>query len=267
MPIAELLLFSALNPGAGPTAASGAISGDSLGVRSFAAPDKCYLENMIRMGTTAGFMQVRSPQFHDVARGIRITPAESPSLFSLPAEVSQTLTSGDQLILELSGGAAETDLALLSLYYTNLGSGSARLYSSGDILGNVKSIKPQSVAVVSSATVGQWVDVNIGATENVLHAGADYAVLGYMTNANLAAIALRGQDTSNYRIGGPGSTSEFATTEYFVRMSDKTGRPHIPVFNAGNVGNTSVSVCAATASVGATVELILAELVTPLSSR
>lgn len=267
MAIIDTILTAAVNPGAGPTAATVAASGDSLQVRAFQAPAKCYLENIIRMGTAGGFVQVRSPMLHDVARGIRITPAESPSLYSLPAEVAQTLSSGDVLITEMSGGAAETDIALLQLYYTDLGSNGARLFSPGDILGNIKSVKPQAVAVVSSATIGAWADVNLGATENVLHANADYAVLGYMTNAALGAIALRGQDTGQFRIGGPGSTLEIGTTEYFVRMSERTGRPHIPVINAANIGNTTVSVCSATASVAATVELILAELVSPLPSR
>lgn len=263
---ADTLLYSAVNPGAGPSLASTALSGDPASVRSFLASDSAILDNIIRMGTTAGFVQVRSPLFHDNVRGVRITPAESPSVFSLPGEAQQKLQPQDTLTVELSGGAAETDIALLQLYYSNLPGASARLHQWGDISGIIKSIKPIAVAVTSPATAGAWSDTLITASENLLHANTDYAVLGYMSNINLGAICLKGIDTSNLRVGGPGSTQEYPTSAFFVRMAQQTGRPYIPVFNSANANGTFVSVCAATASVAATVELICVELAQNLSN-
>lgn len=258
----ETVLFGAVNPGAG---AAGVVApGDPTVIRAFQQPAKAYLEQIIRMGATAGFVGVTSPMLHDPIRGIRITPLESPSVFSLPAEVSQSLISQDTLTVTISGGAAESDIAAISVYYTDLPGATARLYSWGDIGGNVKTIKPQAVAVVSSATPGQWVDTSMTTTENLLHANTDYAVLGYMSNAALGVIGIKGTDTSNFRAAGPGSTLELATTDYFVKMSNLTGRPHIPVFNSANAANTFVSVAASGVSVAATVELILAELVNPM---
>lgn len=263
---AELILVSAVNPGAGPTAFTPGGSGDSLSVRSFSPADKARLEGVIRMGTTAGFVQVRSPLFHDNVRGIRVTPAESPSVFSLPGDALQGVQPQDTLIVEGSGGAAETDIALLQLYYDNLPGASPRLHSWGDIANNIASVKPISVAVTSSATAGNWVDTLLTTSENLLHANKDYAVLGYMANVALGAIALKGIDTGNLRVGGPGSTQEYPTTNYFVDLTNRTGRPHIPVFNSANANGTFVSVCAATASVAATVELICVELASNLAS-
>lgn len=262
----DTVLVAATNPGAGGIVGNTASSGDTLSVRNFNPPDSCFLENIIRMGTTAGFVQVQSPLLHDNVFGIRITPAESPSLFSLPAELTQGLQAQDTFVVTIAGGAAEIDLALLQLYYTNLPGVSARLHSQGDIAGNVRYIKPIRIAVTSSATVGTWVDTVLTTTENLLHANKDYAVLGYMSNAALGAIGIKGIDTGNLRVAGPGSTSELATTDFFTAMSNLTGRPHIPVFNAANVNGTFVSVCAATASVAATVELICAELLNNLSN-
>ena len=256
----DTVLVASINPGAGGAVATVTASGDTLSVRNFTNPDSAYLENIIRMGTAAGFVGVTSPLLHDNTRGIRITPAESPSVFALPAEVTQGLQAQDTLTVTLSGGAAETDIALLSLYYTNLPGVSARLHSRGDIAGNVANIKPIAVAVTSSATIGAWVDTVLTTTENLLHANTDYAVLGYSANAALGAVGIKGIDTGNLRVAGPGSTSEFPTTDYFALMSDRTGRPHIPVFNAANVNGTFASVCASTASVAATVEFICAEL-------
>lgn len=256
----DTVLVAATNPGAGGAVGTIASSGDSLSVRNFLPTDSAYLENIIRMGTAAGFVGVTSPLLHDPIFGIRITPAESPSLFSLPAEYTQSLQPQDTFTVTISGGAAEIDLALLQIYYTNLPGASARLHMPADIAGNIANIKPLRVAVTSSPTVGAWTDTVVTTTENILHANTDYAVLGVMTNVSLAAIGIRGIDVGNMRACCPGATLELGTTNFFMDMSRKTGRPHVPVFNAANANGTFASVCAATASVAATVEFILAEL-------
>lgn len=262
----DTVLCAAVNPGAGPTAATVTASGDTLAVRNFAAGSAAFLEQLTRMGTTAGFVQVRSPLLHDNNQGIRVTPGESPGAYQLPVQTGQMLEPQDQLTVELSGGAGETDIAGLHIYYQNLPGAAARLHSWGDIAGNIANVKPIRAAVTSSATVGAWVDTLITVSEDLTHANTDYAVLGYSTNTALGLIGLKGIDTGNLRAAGPGGTSEFPTTEYFVRLSDKTGRPHIPVFNSANKNGTFVSVAAATASVAATVELICVELANNLSS-
>lgn len=260
MPAIDSILVNAINPGAGPAAGSVAASGDSLSVRNFNAPNKAYLQNIVRMGTAAGFVQVRSPLLHDNVRGIRVTPAESPSIFSLPGIALQQARPQDTFICELSGGGAETDIAILNMYYENLPGGAARLFDWSDIQPLVKNIKPLAVAVTSSATIGAWSDTVITTSEDLTHANTDYAVLGYMTNAAFGYVGIKGIDTANLRAGGPGATSELPTTNYFVRMAKDTGNPWIPVINSANKNGTFASVCAATASVAGVVEFILAEL-------
>lgn len=262
----DTILVTALNPSTGPTAGNVANSGDPLSIRNFNPPDQAFLENIIRMGTTAGFAQVRSPLLHDNVQGIRITPAESPSVFSLPGVLNQQVQPQDTLIVEMSGGAAESDIVLVQNYYTNLPGAAARLHAWSDIQGLVANVKPIRCAVTSSATVGAWQDTVITTSENLLKANTDYAVLGYMANSAFGFIGLKGPDTGNLRAGGPGSTQEFPTTQFFVRMSQDTGRPHIPVFNAANANATFISVCAATASVAGVVELVCAQLSQNLSN-
>jgi hypothetical protein len=256
----DTILAVATNPGAGGAAASTTASGDPTIVRAFQSPAQAFLDNITRMGATLGFAQVVSPTLHDPVTGLRITPGETPSVFALPGAEGQELTSGDQLSLSISGGAAESDVMALHTYYTDTGGVDASLFLPGDIDGNIDNIKTQRVAVTSSATIGAWSDTLVGTTENLLVANRDYAVLGYLTNTALAVIGIRGNNTGNLRACGPGSTSEFPTSQYFRYMAEKTGRPYIPVFNQQNVGNTFVSVAAATASVAAVVTLILAEL-------
>jgi hypothetical protein len=259
MPAIDMVLTAATNPSAGPTAFTAA-SGDSLSVRNFAFADGAQLQNLIRMGTTAGFSQVRSPLLHDNVRGIRVTPGESPSVFSLPGVAMQNLRPQDTLIVEGSGGAAEVDLICLTNYYNNLPGAQARLFNWGDISPLIKNIKPISVAVTTSVTAGTWTDTVITTTEDLTHANTDYALLGYMASTAVGVVALKGIDTGNLRAGGPGSTSELATTNYFQYMGQATGQPWIPVFNSANKNGTFVSCTAATASVSTTIELIFAEL-------
>ncbi len=256
----ETVMASAVNPGAGGAVGVFTLSGDTGQVRSFDAPAKATLLNLIRMGTTAGFAGVRSPLLHDAVTGIRFTPAESPSVYALPGWIGQDLTSQDTLTFDISGGAAETDLELATIYYDNVGGATARLFSPSDIQGNVENVKPQRVAVTSSATAGTWVDTLLGTTENLLHANTDYAIVGYAASVNLAAVGIKGIETGNLRVCGPGSTQEYPTTDYFWQMSVRTGKPCIPVINAANIGGLFVPCAAATASVASTVELYLAEL-------
>lgn len=258
---ADTILASAVNPGAGGAAAVVTPSGDSNVVRYFDPSRPAYLDLITRMGTAAGFAQVVSPALHDAVTGIRVTPGESPSAFALPARGAQPMTPGDNLSLSISGGAAETDIMAVHMYYTDAPGFAARLHSYGDIANNIDNIKTQRVAVTSAATIGAWSDTLITTTENLLIAGRDYAVLGYITNTALAVIGIKGGDTSGLRVCGPGATLEFPTSQFYSWMSDQTGRPYIPVFNQQNVFNTFVSVAAATASVAAVVTLILAELV------
>ena len=256
----DTILTSAVNPGAGPTAFTGAVSGDSTVVRNFAPTDMAYLEHLIRRGAATGFARVRSALLADNVTGIQFFTGETPSVFMMPQERGEALNAQDNLIVEGSGGAAETDLILLGVYYTNLLGASARLHSWGDISGLVKHIKPVHVAVAASATIGQWKDTLITATENLLAANTDYAVLGYGTDVALGAVGVKGQDTANLRITGPGTTLFEDTGNFFVAMDTATGRPHIPVINSANAGSTFVSVCDQAAATAANVTLILAEL-------
>lgn len=241
-------------------------NGDSNLVRSFSSPATATLEGLFYQATTRGQIRVRSPLFHDYVRGIQFTPGESPVQFTFPREIGQQLTAQDALTLEMNGGlAAETDVMVMSIYYSNLNGASARLYQWGDIKGNIKNIKPLEVDLAASATPGQWNDVVITTTENILHANKDYAVLGYLVDNPCAAVGLRGIDTGNLRVTGPGVTRTIDTSDYYVKMSDLHGTPHIPVFNSANAGGTFVSLVEGTAAAAHKVQLICAELSTNLS--
>jgi hypothetical protein len=123
----------------------------------------------------------------------------------------------------------------------------------------VANVKPITVAITTSATIGQWTDTVVTTTEDLTKANTDYAVLGYATSAALGMVAVKGSDVSNFRVGGPGSTNLEDTSNYFVRMSDYHGIPFIPVFNAANKNAFFVSTVDSAASTASTITLFCAQ--------
>ena len=240
--------------------------GDSLVVRSFAPPNKGLLDNITVKGGQSVTARLTSPYLHDTTRGITVITAQAPSLRTLPRQGGQMLSAQDAMVLQLTSGGANSSIVALHTYYTDLGASDARLHSWGDVGGLITQVKPVEIDVTASATIGQWNDTAITATENLLKANTDYAVLGYSVDVACAVVALKGQDTGNLRISGPGSVLQDVTAEYFIQMDRETGRPYIPVINAANVNNTFVSVADNAASTAVKVQLILAELSQNLSS-
>jgi hypothetical protein len=255
---------SALNPGAAGAAVVIA-QGDTNVVRNFNQAAGAQLMKIIRGGATAGFVRVRSPLLHDPVQGIRFFTSQTPSMFLFPQETGQTLRASDTLTVEVSGGAAETDVVGVQVYYKDLPGSAARLHSWGEISGNIKNIKPVVVAVATGA-VGTWADTLITATENLLHANTDYAVLGYVVDVATAIVGFKGTDTGNFRICGPGSTDASDTADFFIQRSLREGLPYIPVFNAANAGATFVSTFHNGGTQNVNVSLVLAELTQNLAN-
>lgn len=254
----------------GASLAAGVMAtGDSATIRNFPQPNAAVLIDALYDDVTSPqAWRVRSPLLHDNVRGIQFTPGTAAPSSILPGFMPQTLEPQDTLTFELST-AASTGKALgaLSIYYPQLPGAMARLYSSGDISPLIANIKPVYVAVGSGAnTAGQWYDLVITTTENLLHANTDYAVLGIVFDQAVAGIAIKGADTGNLRCVVPGGTNNPYGSSYFVRKSMEFGLPLIPVINAANAGSTFISVIssAATGAAG-TVQVLLAELSRNLS--
>jgi len=256
----EVLAGRVVNPGAALTALT-PDSGDSFAIRAMAAGSSAWLDDLWAHEATPGILRVRSPRFHDNVQGIRVANATASARALLPDLVNQPVWSQDVLIVELSGGGAETDVGCLCMYYENVQGLDARLATWEQVSPRIRSILTQEVAITGAATVGDWsAGTTINTTFDLLKANVDYAVLGYLCGAGVAAVALRGPDTGNVRIGGPGTTEELETRDWFVRQSRVLGRPWIPIVNAANKGATLAFQVSASASATTTVGWILAEL-------
>lgn len=251
---AETIAFFATNPGAGGAAATMA-TGDSNRVRTFAQTTPSKLIAACRQGVTEGFLQIASPALHDNVRGIRFITSETPTSFALPRQIGQPLVPGDTLNITLAGGGAEVDAGALTFFYGDLSGIAARLHGWSDIAGQVEHVKVLEVDFNTAAVAGQWQDTVITTTEDLLNADRSYAVLGYSTDIAMVAVGIKGQETGNVRLCGPGITRTDDTSDYFAEMSELFGVPMIPVISANNKG--SIFVSAAAVQVGAAAKVCL----------
>lgn len=259
----DTILGHATNPGATFTGITRA-SGTPSQVRSFATTDWALLEMIVRQGATSGAVRALSPLLADNVRGITYTTGETPSVWLTPPTIGQKLKPGDTLTVQLTGGSAETDIVAYSIYYSNLPGAAARLYNPGTVLGSLGTLKPIQVTVTASATVGTWSTTLVTHTENLLKAHTTYAVLGFVTSVALGVVGIKGSETNNFRVCGPGSTSTDDTAYWFLEVSRRHGTPHVPVFNADNRTSVWVTVANDAASTASTITLICAELTTNL---
>jgi hypothetical protein len=260
--VLEVITGRAVNPGATLTAVTPA-TGDSFTIRSAPEESGVFLADVGLAGGTDITCRIRSPRLHDNAQGIRLrhdalVGQMSPWVHGL----LQRLYPQDTVTVELAGGAAETDVAALVVYYLDLPGSDARLATWSEIAPRVANIVGMEQAFSTSATPGDYGgEQAINADFDSFKRNVDYALFGYVSDAPVAFAYVRGPDTSNYRVPmlnleGRANSSR----DYLKRLSDATGLPCIPVINGANVGTTIVGAVAQTASVAVNLDLIVAEL-------
>ena len=264
--IDTVAFFSTQGAAAAFPVALGAAPGDSLTIRSFPAGQSASIEALVYSAGGGQKVRVASPNLHDPQTGLTFAPAEVPSQFLVPQDASIAVQAGDTLTVQGGIAAAGTIAGAMQVYYTQLSGTAARLHSWGDISGNYRYIKSVEVDLAAVA-VGAWTDTLITNTENQLHAKKDYAVLGYQCSQAIDVVGVKGSATGNLRACGPGATSTLDISEYFVYMSERNNQPYIPVFNSDDRFAFYVSAFnhAAIANAAASVYLILAELINPVT--
>jgi len=236
-------------------------TGDSATIRNFLLSDMAYLEGMWTQCATAGVFRIRSPKLHDNVQGIRKRniAAVTRQLFTGPNE--QELYPQDNLIVEITGGASEVDTGAFLVYYNNLPGASSQLFTRAQIEARIVNLVDVEVATTTSGTAGDYGGAAaLNATFDLLKANTNYAILGYGVSTAGLSVGIRGPDTSNYRVGGPATTELLETRDWFNKLSDQYGRPHIPVINSANKASTFIDVVQNTTSVSQVVELYMAQL-------
>ena len=261
MPAMEVLNGFAVNPGATFTALT-PCTGNSYTVRNTGGKDLAEVIEAWAYTTTNLTFRYRSPLLHDSTQNQRLKPTSAQPTPLMSAKALQYLQSQDNLIVELTGGTAETDLGALLVYYDSIqGVGGARLHAWGEVQPLIQQLTTVEVDVTSNATAGQYsAAVALNADFDEFKRAYDYAVLGYECPTNGGSFGLTGSDTANLRVGGPLTNLSFLTRDWFVKLSDKTGKACIPVINAANVANVNIDITSAAVSTAYQIGVVLAQL-------
>lgn len=252
---------------AGFTTAAGAgsavatpMAGDTFNVPNF-TNGNAYLETVWANGASTDWVSVKSPKMQDANQGIRMITTINSGDRLLPFGVSQPMYSGDTPTVTIDETAAATGAIAVLYSFDDLPGANPRLAMWADVAPRIQNIMGCEVDLGAIGAIGQYsAGVAINATFDNFKADTDYALLGYETAASVLAIAVSGQDTGNLKVGGPGVADPKETRNFFVVMSNETGRPCIPIIAANNKGSTLVYQTDNSAHAAQHVGLILAEL-------
>jgi hypothetical protein len=229
------------NAGATLTALT-ASPGDSFTVRNHPDGGAAWLDQVIADFATAGDVRIFSPRMHDQVNGIRFTSPAAQSFAALPDVAMQRVYPQDALTVQATSGGADSTAVALILCYEDLPGIEPRLATWDEIAPRVEDLFSNRNGFNSSGTIGTWAGEAINADADNFIANRDYAILGYTVDVNVTAVAYRGADTGNVRIGGPGTNSKLETRDWFVRQAASKGRPYIPVINSANRAGVTVEV-------------------------
>lgn len=247
--------------GAGPVlTAVVAGAGSTFTVRNSAFSSRVTLLDTWRQSAHAGELQITSPKLVPVSNGIRYQTPTGLADFLLPGPPFQTLTPQDVLTVNDNGTAADVDLICIQSYYEDLPGVSMTLKMPGDIAGQTDFVFGWPVAAGSGAAAGDQESNVITTTVDSSTANVWYALLGYVVDAAVGAVGISGIDTSASFIGGPGDINPRFTRNYFAELSERTGMPCVPLFNAANKANTNVVCIDHAADNDINVTLVVAQL-------
>ena len=260
--VVELLAGQATAPGAAITAVTMA-AGITNVVRSVNQDQNPSLLTLWSDNQAAGIIRVMSPRMANNNQGIHLDTVIGQLDPIIPISLGQKLYSQDTLNIGISGSAVAGDLegAALLIYYPDLPGANGNFISLEDYKSRVTNIMTNRNAIVAGAGGGFTGAAALNATENMFKANKDYAILGYTCSAQCTAVRMIASDLGNIGIGGPGNIVNRAmTANWFIRLSEMTGLPLIPVINSANVGGILVDVMQDENAVAVAIAWIFAEL-------
>jgi hypothetical protein len=215
-------------------------TGDTLTIRAQTDLTKSvWLMNAWAMIEAAGFYEIHSPRMHDNVHGIRVRVPLNNALPEHSLAFPTKLFTLDTLTVQLAGTSGVGSISPMSLliYYEDLPGIQARLTTIDDVVKRMVNLMAQEVTITGAVTGSYSAAVALNANFDFTKANTDYALLGFTVDANCEAICLRGADTGNLRVAAPGlNTFPQLSAEWFWRLTQRSGKPCIPILNANNKG-------------------------------
>lgn len=238
-------------------------TGNSLTLRNFESGKKAYLVQAWVDSQTSGDLRLRGPEFSNNVQGIRLGHVASEVYPLLPDLAYETLRRNQIITAELSGSgtAGDIDTACMLIHYEDLEGINGKFITVEEAKGRIKHIATVQNTLSLTTAGGYSGEEAINAEQDVLSSDTEYALLGYVTNTECAAIRWRGAETGNLGVGGPGNeTNKNVTRDWFVKLGELTGFPSIPVFTWDNKSNILIDGCQDENGADPTVTSIFAEL-------
>ena len=236
---------------------------DSRVVRSFSSGKKAYLLAINAVGhTTTGPISIKSPKFHDNVNGIYFPTINGTDL-PLPMEFLQPLYSQDNLdILFVDTlGAGDWDNVALEIYYEEQLGNMGNYIMPDALKGKVANIVTVEMSHAVVGALGYQAGHNITLVTDLLKANTNYALLGYQTRGDQFCAGFMGPCTGNMRIMLPSiGMDQNEEANYFIRQSQRSGLPCIPVMNSADRYATFVDYLESVGGTADGVDLIFAEL-------
>jgi len=206
-------------------------------------------------------------RFHDQTYGIRmaslaassLAPSGTPVNLS-PLGFDQPIYSADVLTVRANGTASDKVNVSFNVYYPNLPGVDFHGVTSEYVQQNMRYLVGVNVQPTSGS--GNWgTSVALNSQTDLLHAGRQYAVLGFTAQSAIQVVGLQGIDTGNLRVGGPVTGDPKDDAYMFARLADYYRQPLIPVIQANNAGAINIYAANLTGA-SQVIDVILAELTT-----
>jgi len=235
----ELLSFSQTDAPAAFAAMTNC-TGNSNVIRNASANSKIHL--LTCWGNATGQavnVRIRSPLMHDNQQGLRFHVQVDGVACLLDPKYPQRLYPQDTLAVEIQSITADlaTNVHLFNMlvYYEDLPGISANLITPDYLAAKTESKMSGENTIATTATGDYGGEAAITATLNQYKANTYYALAGYTCSVDAGAIRWRGVDSGNLGVGGPASADDnYFTSNFFVWLSERSGKPCIPVFNSAN---------------------------------
>lgn len=238
-------------------------TGNSLTVRNTPDGADIRLVQAWSDHQTAGQVRIRSPRLHDNVQGIRMqAPADVLDML-LPDMPNQALIPQDTLVVDQTGSATAGDIetTCMLIYYSDLPGVDANLITDDELVQRTVAYSAIQQTLAVGVAGNYSGEEAINAEFDQFKGNTEYAIVGYLCQADFPCIRYRGSDWGNLGLGGPGdSGNPHLTSQFFRKLSMDTGLALIPVFNSANLANVLVDASQRESGTDPIISTIVAEL-------
>ena len=244
-------------------------TGDSLTIPAFTTGSRAYLlDAWAGTSANAGEFDIRSPNFHDNTRGLRMAIDFNPTLsgadgnpqFLTGQHVLQPLYPSDTLTAEVNGTATNNVAMGFNSFYESLPGCDMQLRTWDQIRGRIKNTLGIRVSATAGATGDYGTALNFTSSDDRLIANNQYAILGATSQLPATTLAIAGPESSNRFLGMPLSWDARWSADYFVFLSKVHQIPSILEFSGSNKALFQIKVADAATNIATAMTIQLAQL-------